>query len=226
MLLEVTSFSDSSNTLLGSRQTSNFYKQYCDKKTKRHCDYKIKRHFSSNIFLHHVNWKSRFIFISADFERQKQSFVKKILLWSKKIVALSQYRFFAISKYCLQKLLVWRGPIRHSLSQCFPTLSPFATCGDRRLLKNEFLMINKLHISLILAKVATEKPSSPQFWRMWRQREFGWTPLIYLYNFRKFAINRRKSAIKVSRMIWMALNKILFLGENWACALWYFLWIL
>jgi hypothetical protein len=53
--------------------------------------------------------------ISADFEKQKQYFVKKILLLSKKIIALSQYafsqyRFIAISQYCSQKLLVWRGP--------------------------------------------------------------------------------------------------------------------
>jgi hypothetical protein len=64
--------------------------------------------------------------------------------------------------------------------QCCPTLSPFATCGDRQLLKNGFLMINKLHISQIVTKVATEKPLSPQLWRMWRQSEFGWTPQVLL----------------------------------------------
>ncbi len=56
------------------------------------------------------------------------------------------------------------------LDQCCPTLSPFATCGDkifscgdRQLLKNEFLMINKLHISLILAKVAKKNLSRHNF---------------------------------------------------------------
>ncbi len=71
----------SSTALLGSRQTSDFYKQYFDKNTKRHCDNKIKRHFSSNIFLRRVNWKSRFMVLSADFEKQKQYFVKKLLLY-------------------------------------------------------------------------------------------------------------------------------------------------
>jgi hypothetical protein len=38
--------------------------------------------------------------------------------------------------------------------------------------------ISKLHISQIVTKVATEKPLSPQLWLMWRQSEFGWTPLV------------------------------------------------
>ncbi len=64
------------------------------------------------------------------------------------------------------------------LSQCCPTLSSFATCGDKRfkcgdrqLLKNVFLMINKLQylsnsdksgdrktfVATIVANVATER---------------------------------------------------------------------
>ncbi len=50
-------------------------------------------------------------------------------------------------------------------------------CGDRQLLKNELLMINKLHILQILTKVETEEPLSPQLWQMLRQWEFGLTPL-------------------------------------------------
>ncbi len=72
-----------------------------------------------------------------------------------------------------------------TVAQCCPTLSPFATCGDkkfecgdRQLLKNGFLMINKLHISQIVTKMATEKPLSPQLWQIKRQSEFGWTPLL------------------------------------------------
>ncbi len=52
--------------------------------------------------------------------------------------------------------------------QCCPTLSPFATCGDRslkcgdrQLLRNRFVMINKLYFSQILQfiiyEVATER---------------------------------------------------------------------
>jgi hypothetical protein len=54
-----------------------------------------------------------------------------------------------------KKLLVKLTPrvnFSNPLEQCCPTLSPFATCGDKRfecgdrqLLKNVFLMINKLH---------------------------------------------------------------------------------
>jgi hypothetical protein len=40
------------------------------KRQKRHCDNKIKRHFSGNNFSLHVNLKSQFMGISADFEKQ------------------------------------------------------------------------------------------------------------------------------------------------------------
>ncbi len=43
-------------------------------------------------------------------------------------------------------------------------------------------MINTLHTLQIITKVATEKSLSSQLWRMWRQREYGWTPLYYSVN--------------------------------------------
>ncbi len=74
----------------------------------------------------------------------------------------------------------------NDLYQCCPTLSPFATCGDRsfkcgdrQVFRSESLMINTLHFPQFFTKVATTRHLSPQLWRMWRQREYGWTPLIY-----------------------------------------------
>ncbi len=77
----------------GPCQTSNFYKQYCDKKIERYCNKNIL--FSLwcelKISIHgYFSW----------FWKQKQYFVKKN-------IALSQYRFIAI---LLVKMLVWRGP--------------------------------------------------------------------------------------------------------------------
>ncbi len=89
-------FPDTENIFqfLGPRHTSDFHKQYCDKKTKRHCDNKIKRHFSSNIFFLCVYWKSQIMVVSADFEKQRQYFDKKLSFYRN--IALSQYRFIAI----------------------------------------------------------------------------------------------------------------------------------
>jgi hypothetical protein len=62
--------------------------------------------------------------------------------------------------------------------------SPHVATGDLnvatdRFIRNESIMINTLHTSKILTKVATTKHLSQQFWKMWRQREYVWTPLIY-----------------------------------------------
>ncbi len=84
--------------LLGSGQTSDFHNQYCDKKTKRHCYNKIKRHFPAKKFFHCVNWKSQFMVVSADFEKQLQYFDKK------------KYCFIKILQYCFWKSPVWRRP--------------------------------------------------------------------------------------------------------------------
>ncbi len=63
---------------------------------------------------------------------------------------------------------------------------PFTTCGDRsfkcgdrQVFRSESLMINTLHFPLFLTKVVTARHMTPQLWRMWRQREYGWTPLFY-----------------------------------------------
>jgi hypothetical protein len=47
-------------------------------------------------------------------------------------------------------------------------------------LRNESLLIKTQHLFEFLKKVATTKHLSPQLWRMWQQREYGWTPLIYM----------------------------------------------
>ncbi len=103
-----------------------------------------------------------------------------------KIIALESYKLF--SHYLPKvRLNLWHN-FYHSilLFQCCPTLSPFATCGDkifecgdRQLFRTGFVLVNTLCITQIMIKVATAKPLSPQLWRMWRQRECGWTPLSY-----------------------------------------------
>ena len=70
------------------------------------------------------------------------------------------------------------------LKQRCPTLSPFATCGDRSLKcgdKKLFQMLfalekpnTKLMYRLFLLTVATATTLSPQ---MWRNEQFGWTTL-------------------------------------------------
>jgi hypothetical protein len=90
-------------SVLGPRQTSDFDKQYCDKKIMRYCDKKtiFQQYFSSSCELKnsihgYFSW-----------------FWKTKAIFCQKIIALSQYRFIAISQYCLQKLLVCRGPYLH-----------------------------------------------------------------------------------------------------------------
>ncbi len=76
----------------------------------------------------------------------------------------------------------WGHPSTEPLKQCCPTLSQFATCGDKRFkYGNRHLfrtVVNSLHILHIMTKVAKVKLLSQQLWRMWRQRECGWTPLL------------------------------------------------
>ncbi len=47
--------------------------------------------------------------------------------------------------------------------------------GDRQIFRNESLIINTLHFSKFLTKVAATRHLLPQ---LWRQREYGWTPLL------------------------------------------------
>jgi hypothetical protein len=62
----------------------------------------------------------------------------------------------------------------NTLLQCFPTLSPLATRGDR---KKHFCHNcgecddRKNVVTTIVANVATEKTLLPQLWRMWRQKK-------------------------------------------------------
>ncbi len=88
-----------------------------------------------------------------------------------------------------------------AIYQCCPTLSPFATCGDRsfkcgdrQLFQNESLMINTLHFPKFLTKLSTTRHLSKQLWQMWRQRECGWTPLLYIvyYHFYVVVFKRLK----------------------------------
>jgi hypothetical protein len=59
-----------------------------------------------------VKWKSWFMVISADFEKQKQYFVEKNIDLSKKsgFIAISFYGIMFLSQYGLWKLLVCREP--------------------------------------------------------------------------------------------------------------------
>jgi hypothetical protein len=91
-----------------------------------------------------------------------------------------RHRFFS----WIEQLKIVKCGSTVTLVQSCPTLSPFATCGDktfecgdRQLFRTGFVMVNTLHITQIMIKVAIAKPLSPQLWRMWRQRECGWTPL-------------------------------------------------
>ena len=74
---------------------------------------------------------------------------------------------------------------KYAIKQRCPTLLQFAICGDRRfkygdrkLLRNGCLLLNKQCFAYFLTTVATAKFLSPQIWQMWRQKEFGWTPLL------------------------------------------------
>jgi hypothetical protein len=61
------------------------------------------------------------------------------------------------------------------------TLTPFATCGDKRFECNDRQLLKKWISDDKLATYLSNSDISAQLWRIWRmwlQREFGWTPLV------------------------------------------------
>jgi hypothetical protein len=77
-------------TLLGPRQTSNFYKQYCDKNIKQYCHKMI--FFSSLCEL-----KITICGYFSWFWKARAIFCQKNIAFVKKMITLLQYRFIAIS---------------------------------------------------------------------------------------------------------------------------------
>jgi hypothetical protein len=75
--------------LYGSRQTSNFCEQYCDKNTKRHW-WKDKKTFFQQYFFSSCELKISIHGYFSWFWNAKAIFCQKI-------IALSQYRFISIS---------------------------------------------------------------------------------------------------------------------------------
>ena len=99
-------FASSVENYLGPHQTSNFCKQYCDKKTKRHCNNEIKRHFSGNIFFSPCELKISIHGYFSWFWKALAIFCQKILLLSQK---LSLYRNIACqNRSSVEGLREWK----------------------------------------------------------------------------------------------------------------------
>ncbi len=97
-------------SLEGPCQTSDFHKQYCDKKKKQYCNILIEQCFLVKILL---------LLYKNSWNNHKLRF--SIHTMNKKCL------FIVLSQYCLQKLLVWREPNRWwSLRPGVPNSSPMA----------------------------------------------------------------------------------------------------
>ena len=119
---------------------------------------------------------------------QRKKKITSLVFESTKTLCFSQFCFRLSKGAFINDVILWgKGDdafVWYILQRC-PTLSPFATCGDRRfkcgdrqLLRNGYLLVNTQCFSYFLTKVATAKFLSPHLWQMWRQEEFGWTPLF------------------------------------------------
>ncbi len=108
--------------LSGSRHTSNYDTQYCVKRVTRYFD-KINYKNTTNFVLYFfccLNWKSQFLDIWTNFEKQHQYFDKKYclnkILFEQNIVwtkyCLNKILFeqnIVWTKYCLNKILFYRN---------------------------------------------------------------------------------------------------------------------
>ncbi len=93
--------------------------------------------------------------------------------------------------------------VLHRLQQRCPTLSPFATCGDRLFkcddktffLKRKSLVYCSFY-TIFLLNVATAKTPSPQ---KWRQEHFDWTAVVVytlsLHVIMAYVLDQKKSKV-------------------------------